>query len=79
MFITDSVRETQRVIDASKADANIISANNNIIVVSIRTLKIQKSNVFSENKFKLKMFLIQTKLYIDFNLNKFSEKQKKIL
>ena len=79
MFITDSIRGTQRVIDASKADANIISANNNIIVVSAETFKIQKSNVFNENKFKFRVFLTQAELYIDFNINKFNEKQKKIL
>ena len=79
MSITGSIKETQKIVDASKADANIISANNNIIVISVRTFKVQKSNVFNENKFKLKMFLIQTELYIDFNLNKFNEKQKKIL
>ena len=79
MSITGSIKETQSVIDASGADANIISVNNNTIVVSARTLKIQKSNVFNENKFKLRMFLIQTELYIDFNINKFNEEQKKIL
>ena len=79
MSIADSIKKTQRVIDASGADANITSVNNNTIVISARTFKIQKSNVFSENKFKFRVFLIQTELYIDFNLNKFSEKQKKIL
>ena len=79
MSITGSVRGIQRAIDASKADANITSANNNTIVISAQTLKIQKSNVFNENKFKLKVFLTQTKLYIEFNLNKFNEKQEKIL
>ena len=79
MFITDSVKETREAVDASKADMNITSANNNTIVISVRTFKIQKLNVFSENKFKFRVFLTQTKLYINFNLNKFNEKQKKIL
>ena len=79
MSITDSIKEIQRVIDASKANMNIISVNNSTIVISVRTFKVQKLNVFNENKFKFKVFLIQTKLYIDFNLNKFNEKQKKIL
>ena len=79
MFITGSIKEAQKIIDASKTNANIISTNNNTIVISVRTFKVQKLNVFSENKFKFRVFLTQAELYINFNLNKFNEEQKKIL
>ena len=46
-------------------------------MLQARSLKIKKSNMFKKNKFKFKMFLIQTELYIKFNVNKFNKNKKK--
>ena len=48
-------------------------------MLQIRPFEVKKSDVFNENKSKLRVFLTQTELYIDFNVNKFNENQKKIL
>ena len=79
MSITDSIKKIQRVNNVSNEDMNIISNINSTVMLQIRPLEVKKSDVFSENRFKLKMFLTQAELYIDFNMNKFNENPKKIL
>ena len=77
MFIIDSIKETQEISNISDENINITFNINSTVVVQIRSLEIKKSNVFNENKFKLKMFLTQVELYINFNVNKFNKDQKK--
>ena len=79
MFITDSIKKTQKANNVSNEDMNITSNINSTVVLQTRSLEIKKSDVFSENRFKLRVFLTQTELYIEFNVNKFNENQKKIL
>ena len=79
MFITNSIKEIQKINNASNENMNIISNINNIVMLQIQSLEIKKSDVFSENKFKFRVFLTQTELYINFNVNKFNKNQKKIL
>ena len=79
MFITDSIKKIQKINNVSNKDINIISNINNTVVLQIRSFEVKKSDVFNENRFKFRMFLIQAELYIKFNINKFNENQKKIL
>ena len=77
MFITDSIKKIQKINSALNKNMNIISEINSTVMLQIRSLKIKKSDKFKENRFKFRMFLIQTELYINFNVNKFNENQKK--
>ena len=79
MFITGFIKETQKINNASNENMNTISNINNTVVLQIRSFEIKKSNVFSEDRFKLRMFLTQTELYINCNMTKFNENQKKLL
>ena len=79
MSIANSIKKIQKINSVSKKDVNTASKINNTVVLQVRSLKIKKSNVFKKNKFKLRVFLIQTELYINFNVNKINKNQKKIL
>ena len=79
MSTAGSVRGPQGAIGAPGAGANTTPVNNNTIVVPAGTLKVQKPDVFSGDRSKLRVFLTQAELYIGFNLDKFSGEQEKIL
>ena len=79
MSTAGSVKRAQGISSASGESMNITPKINNTVVLQARPLKVKKSNVFKENRSKLRAFLTQAELYIDFNVDKFNENQKKIL
>ncbi len=48
-------------------------------VISYKSLKVKKSDIFSDDKIKLKTYITQCELYIEFNVAQYKTNQNKML
>ena len=50
-----------------------------IAIMQSKSLKIKKSEIFKKKRFKLRAFMTQCELYINFNISQFAIHKKKVL
>ena len=79
MFINKSISNNIRS-QRQQSNQQIQSRQTSFIVImQSKSLKIKKSKIFKKERFKLRAFITQCELYINFNINQFAIHKKKVL